>query len=203
MASKDNESKNVETKKKNSSSTKKSSTTKKTNTSMKDKGTSNTAKKSTTSKTNTNKKSSVTKSAKKTVTTKKTTAVKASTPKKSVSKKIDKDLEKTFIIEDLENKFINIVENKKVDIKEQVIEDIKIENSAKLENAKYKQIKKNKHLLAIGVIISLLGIIALIITLIANRIVDKEFISDNAIVLMVIASILIECFGAFIIINES
>mgnify|MGYP003306180506 CR=1 FL=1 len=54
--------------------------------------------------------------------------------------------------------------------------------------------KSQKRLLVFG---------ALIITLIANRIVDKEFISDNAISLMVVASILIECFGAFIIINEA
>ena len=45
--------------------------------------------------------------------------------------------------------------------------------------------------------LSLLGIIALIMTLIANRIVDTEFISDTAIMLMVVASILIEIFGAF------
>ena len=110
------------------------------------------------------------------------------TKSNSKTKKINKDLEKTIIIEDIENKINEIVENK---------------NVAKLENAKYIKNKKNKQLLAIGVVISLLGIIALIITLIANRIVDKNFISDNAIILMVIASILIEIFGAFIIINEA
>jgi len=121
--------------------------------------------------------------------TKSSSAKKTNTTKSnSKTKKINKDLEKTIIIEDIENKINEIVENK---------------NVAKLENAKYIKNKKNKQLLAIGVVISLLGIIALIITLIANRIVDKNFISDNAIILMVIASILIEIFGAFIIINEA
>ena len=193
MANKDIEKKNLDNKKKSSTaSTKKSTTTKK-----------NTTKKSTTS----TKKAPVKKTTNTKSSTKKTTIVvkdtkKQTTPKKVVQKK-DKDLEKTIIIEDIENKINNIVEKKDVEVKEQIIEDIKFENAAKLENAKFKQTKKNKPLLAIGVIISLLGIIALIITLIANRIVDKEFISDNAITLMVIASILIECFGAFIIINES
>jgi len=156
--------------------------------------------------TNSNKKStnkpavkSTKSTAKKSSLAKKTTTV----TKKAPVKNIDKDLEKTIIIEDIERKINNIVKNKKIKINEQNIEDIKFENIARVENAKYKQSKKNKHLLAIGVIISILGIIALIVTLIANRIVDKEFISDQAIALMVVASILIEIFGAFIIINES
>jgi hypothetical protein len=49
----------------------------------------------------------------------------------------------------------------------------------------------------------MLGIIALIISLIANRIIDREYISDISIALMVAGSILIEAFGAFIIINET
>lgn len=172
-------SKNEEAKK---TSTKKTSTTKK----------STAAKKSTTVKSNTPKKTNTTKS-----TPKKTTknVRKTATTKKSTPKKVEKELEKTVLIEDIENKINEIVENKKVEVKE--------ENVAKIENAKYTIRKRNKHLLAIGVVISLLGIIALIITLIANRVVDKEFISDNAILMMVIASILIEIFGAFIIINES
>jgi len=145
----------------------------------------NTTKKSTAKKTNNN-------GVKKTSTSKKTTT--KSTPKKTTPKKVEKELEKTVIIEDIENKINDIVENKVIESKQ---------NIAKLENAKYTIRKRNKQLLAIGVLISLLGIIALIITLIANRIVDKQFISDNAIVMMVIASILIEIFGAFIIINES
>lgn len=145
----------------------------------------NTTKKSTAKKTNNN-------GVKKTSTSKKTTT--KSTPKKTTIKKVEKELEKTVIIEDIENKINDIVENKVIESKQ---------NIAKLENAKYTIRKRNKQLLAIGVLISLLGIIALIITLIANRIVDKQFISDNAIVMMVIASILIEIFGAFIIINES
>ena len=62
--------------------------------------------------------------------------------------------------------------------KEQLIYVIKHKNF-KVENAKFSSKKSDKKLLAVGVIISLLGIIALIITLIANRIVDREFISDK------------------------
>ena len=115
----------------------------------------------------------------------------------------NKDLEKTIIIENIENEIDKIVENKNnIKIKEQVIEQINDKKIAKVEDAKFSKKKNDKKLLAVGVIISLLGIIALIITLVANRIVDKEFISDTSISLMAIASILIECFGAFIIINE-
>ena len=167
----------------------------------------NTIKKSTKNKTNNNSQKSIqTKSNKKNTTkaspkktTNKTVTKKNNTPKKTTIKKNEKELEKTIIIEDIENKINDIVENKVLEEKD----IITTEKVAKLENAKYTIRKKNKHLLAIGVLISLLGVIALIIALIANRIVDKEFISDNAIVMMVIASILIEIFGAFIIINES
>ena len=178
MASKNEEAKKTSTKK--TSTTKKSTTTK------------TSTKKSATAKSNTSKKTSTTKT-----TPKKTTKSvrKTTTTKKSTPKKVEKELEKTVLIEDIENKINEIVENKKEEVKE--------ENVAKIENAKYTIRKRNKHLLAIGVVISLLGIIALIITLIANRMVDKEFISDSAIAMMVIASILIEIFGAFIIINES
>lgn len=181
MASKNEETKKVSTKKTNN--TKK--TTTKTST-----------KKTTSNKTTTTKKTSTSKTTPKKTTTKNT--ISKNTTKKSTPKKVEKELEKTIIIEDIENKISDIVKNKNVEVNEEVIE-----NGAKLENAKYRHIKKNKHLLAIGVVISILGIIALIITLIANRIVDKEFISDNTIIIMIFASILIEIFGAFIIINES
>ena len=185
--------------------TKKTSTTK---TSSNKKSTTN---KNTTTKTNSTKKTTQNSNTKKSTTTKtipkktttKSTTKKTTAPKKNTTKKVNKDLEKTIVIKDIENKISNIVENKNVEVKEQVIKDIKIENVAKLENAKYEIKKRNKQLLAVGVIISLLGIVALIITLIANRMVDKQFISDNAIMVMVVASILIEIFGAFIIINES
>ena len=52
-------------------------------------------------------------------------------------------------------------------------------------------------------LIYILGIIALFVSLIANRIVDREFLSDNAITFMMVCSIIIEGFGAFIIINEA
>ena len=186
MANEKNDTKKVSNKKSNTNSTKKTSKNTKKVSSTK----STNAKKST-SKTTTKKNTPSKSAVKKTV-----------SPKKEVQKK-NKELEKTIIIEDIENKINDIVDNKKVKIEEQIVDEIKIHNVAKLENAKYGKSKKNKHLLAIGVIISLLGIIALIVTLIANRIVDKEFISDNAIILMTIASILIEIFGAFIIVNES
>lgn len=170
-----------------------------------------TTKKNTTSKVSTTKKASTNTTKKKTTNNSKanTKSVNKSNNKKTEVKKatpkVKKDLEKTVIIENIENEINKIVENKNdiSIIEEQVIENINNIEVAKVEDAKYVNQKRNKKLLAIGVIISLLGIIALIITLIANRIVDREFISDNSIALMVIASILIECFGAFIIINES
>jgi len=179
MANKKEEPKKTSVKKSNSNTAKKVS--------------SNSTKKTSTKKTPTTKKNT-TKSSK--TTTKKTstkTVNKTTSQNKPAIKKVEKELEKTVIIEDIENKINDIVEKKEE--QNTVV--------AKLENAKYSIKKRNKHLLAVGVVISLLGIIALIITLIANRIVDKEFISDNAIIMMVIASILIEIFGAFIIINES
>ena len=186
MANKSEENKKTSSKKTN---TNKKSTTTKTN-------------KTGSKKTNTNKANATKKTSTSNTTTKKTSSSKnevkkTNTTKKSAPKKVEKELEKTVIIEDIENKISGIVENRNVEEKN------KITNDVKLENAKYKIRKRNKQLLAIGVVISLLGIIALVITLIANRIVDKEFISDNAIVMMVIASILIEIFGAFIIVNES
>ena len=66
-----------------------------------------------------------------------------------------------------------------------------------------KALLAQKSLLPIGVIIAILGLIALIISLIANRIVDREYLSDTAITLMLVISIIIETFGAFIIISES
>lgn len=78
-----------------------------------------------------------------------------------------------------------------------------INNITKLENAKYIKNNKKRSLLPIGVVIAILGLVALFISLVANRIVDREFLSDNTITLMLIISIVIECFGAFIIIKES
>lgn len=177
MANKKEEPKKTSVKKSNSNTAKKVS--------------SNSTKKTSTKKTPTTKKNTTSKTTTKKTSTK--TVNKTTSQNKPAIKKVEKELEKTVIIEDIENKINDIVEKKEE--QNTVV--------AKLENAKYSIKKRNKHLLAVGVVISLLGIIALIITLIANRIVDKEFISDNAIIMMVIASILIEIFGAFIIINES
>lgn len=174
----------------------------------------NETKKKSTNKTSTKKTSAIkdnskksTKSTSSNKTTTRTTAKKTVSSKKNTKqknttqKKVNKDLEKTVIIENIENKINDIVKKQEIEAIENIEENIK--NVAKLENAKYTIRKNNKNLLAIGVLISILGIVALIITLVANRIVDKEFISDSAITLMVIASIIIEIFGAFIIINES
>ena len=78
-----------------------------------------------------------------------------------------------------------------------------INNITKLEDAKFVKDKKKKSLLPIGIIISILGLVALLISLVANRIIDREFLSDTSITIMLIISIIIEGFGAFIIINES
>ena len=88
-------------------------------------------------------------------------------------------------------------------VEKEIIEEINNVNTTKLEDAKFQTTKKSKHLLGIGIIIVILGIVALIVALIANRIVDREFLSDSAITLMMVASIIIEGFGAFIIINET
>lgn len=174
MANKKEAVKDTETKKKTSSKT----TTKKSTTKS-------TPKKTTTSKTTTKKN-----------TTKKSVPKKDTTVKKEVVKKVEDK-----IIEEVEIKEEVVTKQEKIE--KEVIDEIKSIKDIKLENAKYVVRKKDRTLLAIGVFISLLGIIALIISLIANRLIDREFISDTAVTLMICASIIIEGFGAFIIINES
>lgn len=88
-------------------------------------------------------------------------------------------------------------------IEKEIIKEIENVNVSRLEEAKFSNKNRNKGLLGIGVIVVILGIAALIISLIANRIVDREFLSDTSITLMMVGSIIIEGFGAFIIINES
>lgn len=77
----------------------------------------------------------------------------------------------------------------------------KTKKTVKLEEAKTKP--KNKKLLFIGFLICVLGIIALLLSIIANRIIDRNFLNDSSVLAMIIISIIIECFGAFIIISES
>lgn len=183
-------------------------TTKKKTTTTANKNNKTTAKKSTTTKSNTTKKNNVKKS---TTTTKKSATTKKSTIKKSNTNK--KIVDKNVIVEEnvinLEEKIEfpdNYVNKDNNNISEQekdekiIVEEIN--NVTKLENAKYIKNKKS-NLLPIGVVIAILGLIALIISLVANRIVDREYLSDTAITLMLIISIVIETFGAFIIINES
>lgn len=176
-----------------------------------------------TSKTSTAKKSTNTKSTASKKNVKKTSASSSSTKntaKKNSNVKSTKKIEtkkvpkKDVIVEEniinLEEKiefpdnYVDIEDN---NISEQekdekiIVEEIN--NITKLENAKYVKNNKKRSLLPIGVVIAILGLVALFISLVANRIVDREFLSDNAITLMLIVSIVIECFGAFIIIRES
>lgn len=197
--------KNDETK----NTTKKKTTTN--NTAVKKTSKNNTAKKSkstiSTASNKNVKKTSASSSAKNT--TKKNNNVKST--KKTETKKVPK---KDTIIEE---NIINLEEkaefpNNYVDLdnnsiseqeKDEKIIVEEINNITKLENAKYIKNNKKRSLLPIGVVIAILGLVALFISLVANRIVDREFLSDNTITLMLIVSIVIECFGAFIIIKES
>lgn len=159
-----------------------------------------TTSKNTTTKKTTNKKSTVSKnnSVKKTTTTKKTN-VKKSVPKKTTTVNKPKT-EKEVVV-------------KEVKVQTPVIEEVVVNNDesnkkenvnvAKVEDAKFTLKKVNKLAIGIGVFISFLGIVALIIALVANRIVDREFISDSQIMIMVVISIIIQIMGASIIIKES
>lgn len=178
--------------------------------------------KSSTSKKNAGTKSSTKKDAIKKSTPKKTTEKKVSkkstsvkTTKKDTNKKVDpknevKDITLVNVFKDEKEIELvnNLVDNDDNNISEQekiekdIIEEINNVNTAKIEDSKFSK-KKNKNLLAIGIFIVLLGVVALIVALIANRIVDREFLSDSTVTLMMTASIIIEGFGAFIIINES
>lgn len=201
MANKKSEEIKNTTKKK---TTTKSSTAKKTTNN-------NSLNKKTTNKKNTNTKNIKVNDGKKIDNKTKTATTKKKATKKVESKKIPK---KDIILEEniinLEEKiefpdnYVNIGDN---NISEQekdekiIVEEIN--NITKLENAKYIKSKRKSNLLPIGILIAILGLVALIISLVANRIVDREFLSDNNITLMLIISIVIECFGAFIIIKES
>lgn len=184
----------------NKTTTKKSSVKKSTNT----KNSNDSKKASTKSSTNN-------KSVKKVSDNTKKNTTKKNTTKKVENKKVTK---KDIIVEEniinLEEKiefpdnYVNIEDNnisKQEKNEKDIVEEIN--NITKLENAKYVKNKKKNSLLPIGVIIAILGLVALIISLIANRIVDREFLSDTAITLMLVTSIIIETFGAFIIISES
>lgn len=195
--------------------TKKKSTTK-SNTTKKTTAKNSTVKKSTSTKNNSSTKKASTKTTTNNKSLKKVGNTKTSTAKKNTTKKVEnKEIpKKDIIVEEniinLEEKvefpdnYVNIVDN---NISEQekdekiIVEEIN--NITKLENAKYIKSKRKNSLLPIGVIIAILGLIALIISLIANRIVDREYLSDTAITLMLVISIIIETFGAFIIISES
>lgn len=184
------------TKKKNTNSngkTTKKNTSTKTQTSKK--STNNTQKKNTakktTSKSNTNK----------------TSSVKKPTNKKSTTKKVIKK-EEEIVLEKKQEFPDNFkeVDNNNISIQEkdekEIVEEINNVNSIKVEDSKFKKVK-SKALLPVGIIIAILGLAALIVSLVANRIIDREFMSDTAITIMLVISIIIEAFGAFIIINES
>lgn len=184
------------TKKKNTNSngkTTKKNTSTKTQTSKK--STNNTQKKNTakkiTSKSNTNKTSSVTKPTNKKSTTKKVI-------KKEEEIVLEKKQEFPDNFKEVDN---NNISKQEKDEKE-IVEEINNVNSIKVEDSKFKKVK-SKALLPVGIIIAILGLAALIVSLVANRIIDREFMSDTAITIMLVISIIIEAFGAFIIINES
>ena len=201
MANKKNDETKNTTKKKTTTNNTAVKKTSKNNTAKKSKNTISTASNKNVKKTSA---SSSTKN-----TTKKNNNVKST--KKTETKKVPK---KDTIIEE---NIINLEEkaefpNNYVDIdnnsiseqeKDEKIIVEEINNITKLENAKYIKNNKKRSLLPIGVVIAILGLVALFISLVANRIVDREFLSDNTITLMLIISIVIECFGAFIIIKES
>lgn len=201
MANKKNEESKITTKKKTTTNNTAVKKTSKNNTAKKSKSTISTASNKNVKKTSA---SSSTKN-----TTKKSNNVKST--KKTETKKVPK---KDTIVEE---NIINLEEKAEfpdnyVDIgnnsiseqeKDEKIIVEEINNITKLENAKYIKNNKKRSLLPIGVVIAILGLVALFISLVANRIVDREFLSDNTITLMLIVSIVIECFGAFIIIKES
>lgn len=201
MANKKNEETKNTTKKKTTTNNTAVKKTSKNNTAKKSKSTISTASNKNVKKTSA---SSSTKN-----TTKKSNNVKST--KKTETKKVPK---KDTIVEE---NIINLEEKAEfpdnyVDIgnnsiseqeKDEKIIVEEINNITKLENAKYIKNNKKRSLLPIGVVIAILGLVALFISLVANRIVDREFLSDNTITLMLIVSIVIECFGAFIIIKES
>lgn len=184
------------TKKKNTNSngkTSKKNTSTKTQTSKK--STNNTQKKNTakktTSKSNTNKTSSV-----------KKPTNKKSTTKKVIKKEEEIVLEKKQEFPDNFKEVDNNNISKQEKDEKEIVEEINNVNSIKVEDSKFKKVK-SKALLPVGIIIAILGLAALIVSLVANRIIDREFMSDTAISIMLVISIIIEAFGAFIIINES
>ncbi len=185
------------TKKKNTNSNGK--TTKK-NTSTK----TQTSKKSTN---NTQKKNTAKKTASKS-NTNKTSSVKKPTNKKSTTKKVIKKEEEIVLEKKQEfpDNFKEVDNNNNISKQEkdekEIVEEINNVNSIKVEDSKFKKVK-SKALLPVGIIIAILGLAALIVSLVANRIIDREFMSDTAITIMLVISIIIEAFGAFIIINES
>ena len=184
------------TKKKNTNSnskTTKKNTSTKTQTSKK--STNNTQKKNTakktTSKSNTNKTSNV-----------KKPTNKKSTTKKVINKEEEIVLEKKQEFPDNFKEIDNNNISKQEKDEKEIVEEINNVNSIKVEDSKFKKVK-SKALLPVGIIIAILGLAALIVSLVANRIIDREFMSDTAITIMLVISIIIEAFGAFIIINES
>ena len=188
----------------------KKNTTKSTNKSSTNKSTTKVAnmKKSTNSKSTSTKKD-----VKKTSTGAKKTNSKKNTLK--VTKKVEdrKVPEKDILLEEnvinleekieFPNNYVNTEDNISEQEKDEKMIVEEINNITKLEDAKFVKDKKKKSLLPIGIIISILGLVALLISLVANRIIDREFLSDTSITIMLIISIIIEGFGAFIIINES
>ncbi len=139
---------------------------------------------------------------------------------KTTKKNINKNIKQSN--NNLKNKVNekDLIQKKKIEKKDKLIETTYLNNgtiqnntvpvkmdeqntTTKIEASKFTIVKKEKKLLFIGIFISILGLIALILSLLANRIIDKEFLSDSIIILMIFISLMIECLGTFIIINET
>ena len=115
------------------------------------------------------------------------------------------ETKETIILENTKEEINNNLEsNKEINI-ENTNKEVKVEkvNVSKIEDAKFSKKKRNNKLLLVGLFLSVLGIIALILSIIANRLIDRQFLSDSSVLIMIIISIIIELFGAFIIINET
>lgn len=72
-----------------------------------------------------------------------------------------------------------------------------------LKKRKKGKKKKNKKGKIIGYVITFIGIIALILSLIINRLVDREYFPDSVIIFIMGVSILSLLFGFYILIKEN
>lgn len=72
-----------------------------------------------------------------------------------------------------------------------------------LKKSKSKKRKQDNKGLIIGYIITLLGIISLMFSLIVNRVIDREYFPDSTIIFILGVSLFTLIFGFYIIIRET